>query len=505
MEEQRNDAFRIRKKKNNSLVLPIVALAVLIVLCVGATVMLIKRTDPEKIVINAINENYRAFMSESRVANEVFGEDFSDMFFRGKYSANGTAQMVSNSLFDKLNGMSVDFDISMDTEKEEALINVKGGVGGVGIIGGQVYSNADMTTFYVPEIFKESFGIENKNIVSQLSKLPVIGAKFKVLPDFDFNIFLLQETADNAYALKDEIKGILGSVKDGLLSKLKYEKGGNVKAPDGNEYQSYNMIIAGKDAVDTAADIAGKLNESAVFGAFTDKFIDSAFSFVNGDKEQFKSKFKEGLAGSEEFLRGVDTDNIVIAVTPVEKGIIFGIDQNVGDMYIKLDGDYDQTSGTLKFALILKGEEGELELNYSDKCAAANGVTEESRLLEVKTGESDVNVSVDAKYNKADGSLTATTVMSDGKDGFSASLEGKTEKTDGRVKVTADKMTVGNGICEAEMKGELSIGELTGEILPTGASETVQIKDIDFAKALELAGELSAKKDSIKKIIEMLR
>lgn len=513
MEENKNlqtdEAFVIRKKKRGPDPLPIV-FAVLLCVCVVLTAILLRQISPERTVKREALKNYETFMQENRIMSELFDKETLDKIIAGEYSAEADVRIVNNNLYDKANGVSFCSTVDMAAGQREISGTLSGGLGGVNIMDMQFYGDKDNTEFYVPQIFKESFTLENKNVISQLEQVPVLGSKVKGLPDFDLDLFLVSDAANAANKLKKASWALWLLQKAGLVPSLEYSRAGRSTANDGKTYTAYTVTVPAKDAVDTVAGFFGGLADMAEYKEAVDKDTDLAYVIMPdaersyGEKDAVKKQLSNIPAQLEKSLRELDMENVDISVVPVEGGIRFGLDQKFGDYAVKLNGDYDRTGNTLNISLGVNGGNIAAAFKYYDKCSKSGSVINETRIFDGTLNEMKISGSAEASYDTADKTLNAEFAAADGETSYSVKFDGKAERSGNTVKFTADSLTYTDGGVETEAAGSFTIGERTSGPEKINSSENIKIKDIGYIKALELYAEASDKLKALRSMLKIM-
>ncbi len=502
-------AFEIPEKKKKS-ALPLVA-AGLAAACVGITAAVTRVASPETNVKNEISRCVEDYSSRETIKSLIFDEGLEDVLVSGDYTTEGNIQLSENSASEKANGLGVSFSnvVASSEKKISSDINLR--YNGADLVRVMMTMDENTTRVHVPKLFNESFSVENQNVLTQLSKSPVFSKyaqeAMKETGDFSIMPFAGIDTSSAAYALKDKVKEYgIAALKE-ADSNLTYEKGNKTTAPDGTQADIYIVTLpasAAKQAlggfltnVRNSEEYTNTLNSAADY-AFSSK-PDTAAQY--GDKESLIQEFNSEFDKLIQSVNDAETEDIKINVIPLKDGIVFGVDQPVAGVNVKIDGEYNCEANVLKINSAFVKDEKEFKFDYDDSINTVEGVVSENRAFSV-SGDGTVSVfTINSDYDKNDSSLRTNAEISNGEQAVKFNFEGTAQRSDKKLEVKADKLSVDSGEVSFVFDGNYTFRERTEEPREINSSAEYKVSEIGIMQALGLYNEA---KENLGSIADML-
>ena len=505
---QNDEAFVIPGKKEKKSKMPIIA-AILFVVCVALTAAAFFMFRPETRLKREVELNYRDYVSRETVLSGITDENTLDALLKGEYDAQGSLQLDQNNIYDKLNGLGLSFNAVVSADQKKMSGNNSIDYSGITLAAFQTYIDEERSTVYMPTFFNESFTLENKNVVSQVKTLPVIGAYFEDKQDFSLAPFAFSDMVYSSKKFADKSKELAMAEVFAALPSVKCEKNGKVTAADGNSYDSYKVTVPGEKAKSAYISFLKNLRSCAEYTAAKDGNLDFVYAATDKIKEelgdiesakaQFDKEFDDNIKKAEES----EARDIIINITPVNDGITFDTSLVIDDRTLDLNGDYDNRLNKLTLKGHGERKNNKIDFVYEDTAGKSDGgETFGQRSIEMSNGSDTVRISSSSQLD-ANGALNASVNLGNGKKSVGITFNGKSQSKDGGVDITADSILIEGLEYKASLSGSFKAGTRTSEPQDVNAPEDVKIKDIDLLKAMEIYKEAKGKLEGLKKFSKL--
>ena len=502
-------AFEIPEKKKKS-ALPLVAAGVAAA-CVGITAAVTRVASPETNVKNEISRCVEDYSSLETIKSLIFDKELEDVLVSGDYTTEGNIKLTENTSSDKANGLGIGFSNVVASSKKKISSDINVNYNGADIVRIMLTMDENTTRVHIPKLFSESFSVENQNVLTQLSKSQVFSkyAKEALEETGDFSImpFAGIETSSAAYALKDKVKEYGKAALQEADSNLTYEKGNKTTAPDGTQADIYIVTLpapAAKQAlggfltnVRNSEEYANTLNSAADY-AFSSK-PDAAAKY--GDKESLIQECNSEFDKLIQSVNDAETEDIKINVIPLKDGIVFGVDQPVAGVNVKIDGEYNCEANVLKINSEFAKDGKEFKFDYDDSINTVEGIVTENRAFSVGSDGSVSVFTINSDYDKNDSSLKSNIEMNTGEQAVKLDFEGTAQKSDKKLEVKADKLSMDNGEVSFVFDGDYTFRERTEDPREINSPTEYKVSEIGIMQALGLYNEA---KDNLGSIAGML-
>ncbi|MBR6401367.1 MAG: hypothetical protein IKS17_09175 [Firmicutes bacterium] len=509
---QGDAAFDVPQKKKKKSPLPLVA-AGIAAACVGVTAAVSHFGSPKANIKAEITKNYEDYRARETVRSVIFDDDMEKLLAGGDYTVEGSVKIDENTMDERLNGMGLSISSVTAASEKKASADIGLNYNGADLVRIMIASDDKTTRLHIPKLFSASFSVDNENVMMQLSKSAVFAqaAKEYLNESGDFSIapFAMTDFNGALYALKGKVGEFGKAALDEADAALTYEKGEKGTAPDGSEAYNYTVTLPAQNAKQCLTGFIGNIKNSEEYKKAVSTGVEYVYSTKPdvakqyGDKDAVAKTIDDGL---DELVKSIDeteTEDIKINVMAYKDGINFGVNQPIGGVNVKIDGNYDRSTRILKVDAEFEKDGEKLACKYNDSISTNEGVINEKRSFTVESNGESTIFTTNADYNKADSTLKGSVEVTNGSDVVKAAFDGTAAKTDGKLEIKANSVEVGDKSANVKMEGDYTLRTRTEEPREINSAKEIKLSELGLMEAVGLYNEAKENLGSIAGILGM--
>ena len=508
---QDNTAFEIPEKKKKKSAAPFLA-AGIVAVCTGVGVAAVKGLSPKASVKAEVTKNYTDFISRETIYSQIKDENIAEILANGEYTVEGGIKLDENSGSDKLSGLGLQYSNVVSVEQKKASLDMMADYNGVDLVRIMISCDENSTRAHIPALFSESFYIENKNILEQLSKSQVLGQyasnAMDEIGEVSIEPFALAEANKASYALNKKVKELWKDALKEAGDALVYEKGEKMTAPNGKETDSYIITWPVDSAKSTALKFLNGIKDSEEYKQAINAQAEFLYASEPDMEQQAGSKEDFEKQASEEFedmikkVESANFEDIKITALPTENGMIFKIAQAVNDTNVKMDLEYNRDSKSLKVNAVVESGEKKTVLTYDDSITVSDGIISENHNFTSEEEDEKFVLASTAQFNKADGTVDGSVTASDGEDNkVKADYKGNIVKSDGKFQADNVTLSLSNGEDSVKLSGNLTVKKREEDPREINSSSEIKLSELGVVQAMKLYNEA---KDNLKSIADII-
>lgn len=493
-----NNGFDIPTKKGGKSKFPIIAAVIAIIAIIGGSVFAATKlfAKPEDKLKKAVSESYEDFKArETLLGSITLDDDVVTQILTDGASGSGELKVKSFPEVSEIEGLGIKFDGDLSYKSKNAAVNYILNYNNMDLVTVQAYLDDKNISLYIPELFSESFTLENKNIVEQLSNIPYIGDEFRYMDDFSLNPFMGENLGQVVLNCRDKVLESGHAADKKILDALKYEKNGKRTDASGKSYDSYKVTLPWADAKEIFADLLQDVGKSDEVKAYIKEVVnmmlqmdDSMSYYLSAD--DIISELDSGIDTAVDYIRQSDIKDIVIIVTPYSDGVMFELHYDIEDGFVEINGNYNKKDDALTMDIELNNGYESINMNYNDSIKTENGVINENENFSLEVDGDKLTFDNTSTYDKSSKAFNGTLNASVEGESIDIKYEGTADSDGKKMNFTLDNLGFYYGSEElCSLSGSVSYGLIEGTPAPISASKDIKVKDIDYDVLMDLYSE----------------